>query len=557
MQLKIPCTIRQLEIENCGRLEKLSTTLHYLTSLTALELESCPKLISLSNNSLPLNLERLIIFSCPSLVSLSSRGEFPTRLKQLTIWDCEKLESVGQEIQDNSSLETITISGTNINNLPQRLNRLCQLRYMNILSCSNLVSFPESGLPTSNLKTLYLANCGKLQALPHGIHNLNCLEELQIRNCSSVTSFPEDSIPTNLRGLSIKGPNICKPLIEWGLHRLTCLKTLSISNGCPDAVLFPLEQIGMMLPSSLTTLCICEFPKLEILSSKGFQNLTSLEKLYIQNCPNLKSLPAKNMLSSLLQLQIWECPVLKEGCEKEKGAEWSKIAHIPCVLIDEDNADLSAATTIHHSLMRLDGLISTFLPPSLMLMVIAAIPSVAQLSKPFCLQCFKVRYCRVPQGNVQRMLDNENNKSGILYNWGLFGVVAKEQLVVAKEQLVVANSVHVSWQIGIIRCFRIARFSLFFHCSSSSLPGWPFAIDYLRWLDWRHEVWSLIVNWCNIQTDVKDRNGELNWAVKMLRGKAFIAALMRMAWRAHIYFVWLERNSRIYKKKAEDPSKKY
>ncbi|XVF82284.1 hypothetical protein PTKIN_Ptkin16aG0033700 [Pterospermum kingtungense] len=335
MQLKMPCTIYKLTIEKCERLEKLSAALHYLTSLTALELVDCPKLISLSNNNLPLNLELLHIYDCPSLLSLSSRGEFPMRLKQLRIWSCAKLESIGEEIQDDSSLESIIISGTKINNLPQGLNKLCQLRYISIWQCSNLACFPESGLPTSNLKILYLGYCEKLQALPHGIHGLNCLQRLSIMNCSSVTSFPEEGIPANLRNLMIGGPNICKPLIKWGLHRLTSLKSLYISNGCPDAVLFPLDEIGMMLPSSLTDLCIMDFPKLEILSCKGFKDLTSLKKLNILNCPNLKSLPEKHMLSSLFVLNIKKSPVLKERCEKEKGAEWSNIAHIPCVLIDD------------------------------------------------------------------------------------------------------------------------------------------------------------------------------------------------------------------------------
>ena len=129
--LKIPCSIQQLIIENCQKLEKLSTTLHYLTSLTVLELCFCPKLISLSKNNLPLNLKSLVILGCKSLecllegenvnishpclleqldigycqslVSLSSTGQLPTRLKQLRIFSCEKLESIAQEIQDNSS----------------------------------------------------------------------------------------------------------------------------------------------------------------------------------------------------------------------------------------------------------------------------------------------------------------------------------------------------------------------------------------------------------------------------------------------------------------------
>ncbi|XVF82289.1 hypothetical protein PTKIN_Ptkin16aG0034200 [Pterospermum kingtungense] len=367
MQLKIPCTIRQLTISNCGRLEKVST-LHYVTSLTELELRSCPQLISLSKNNLPLNLKRLFIsncvnlrclleegenvnisssssnsclleqltiWDCPSLVSLSSRGWLLTRLKQLSIWTCAKLESIAQEIQDNSSLECIHITECrSIKYLPQGLNKLSYLRDINISNCSDLVSFPESGLIASKLKVLSLNNCEKLQALPDGIEKLRCLEYLDIIDCSSVTSIPEEGIPTNLKYLSIGAPNICKPLMKWGLHRLTCLKTLYISNGCPDAVLFPLEDIGMMLPSTLTTLDIWDFPKLEMLSSKGFHHLTSLKYLYIHNCPNLRSLPEKDMLSSLLLLDIWQCPVLKERCEKEKGAEWSKIAHIPCVRID-------------------------------------------------------------------------------------------------------------------------------------------------------------------------------------------------------------------------------
>ncbi|XP_022746068.1 putative disease resistance RPP13-like protein 1 [Durio zibethinus] len=416
MQLKIPCTIQKLTIRDCVRLEKLSTTLHYVSSLGVLEFWYCPNLISLSNNNLPSNLKSLGIFYCenlrclleegenvnfsnacfleqldinycrslislsknnlpsnlkslkiencvklrclleegenvdisnaslleqleikfcPSLVSLSSRGELPTRLKQLKIYSCQKLESIAQEIQDNSSLENIFIDRcSNIKDLPRGLNKLSHLRLMLLSNCSNLVSFPESCLTYSNLKVLRLYVNSRLGALPDGIHNLSCLEELAIKNCPSLTSFPEEGIPTNLRQLTIQGRNICKPLIEWGLHRLTSLNSLFIKSGCPDAVSFPQEEIGMTLPCSLTRLTIANFPKLETLSSKGFQDLTSLEYLAIDSCPNLQSLPEKNMLSSLLELSIKKSPVLEERCGKDKGPEWSKIAHIPCVKID-------------------------------------------------------------------------------------------------------------------------------------------------------------------------------------------------------------------------------
>ncbi|MBA0625419.1 hypothetical protein Godav_010618 [Gossypium davidsonii] len=70
------------------------------------------------------------------------------------------------------------------------------------------------------------------------------------------------------------------------------------------------------------------------MSSKGFQDLASLRELKIYKCPKLTSLPEKDMLRSLGYLCISSCPLLKEECSSDKGREWSKISHIPLVLID-------------------------------------------------------------------------------------------------------------------------------------------------------------------------------------------------------------------------------
>ena len=91
----------------------------------------------------------------------------------------------------------------------------------------------------------------------------------------------------------------------------------------------------MMLPTSLTKLAIAKFPELKHLSSKGFRNLTSLDLLRIRNCPKLTSFPEVGLPSSLLQLYIDGYPLLKKHCKRDKGLEWTKIAHIPCVKIDD------------------------------------------------------------------------------------------------------------------------------------------------------------------------------------------------------------------------------
>ncbi|TYI07425.1 hypothetical protein ES332_A10G226900v1 [Gossypium tomentosum] len=375
-------------------LEKLSTTLYTLTLLMELELGGCPKLISLARSNLPSNLKVLRIFYCKNLQCLLldegedvdsnnacvlqqldivgceslkriNRSELPSTLKTLQIKYCPKLESISQEIQDNSSLESILIFNCDmLKGLPQGLNNLKHCKSIRIRNCSTLISVAESGLPTTNLEVLYLHCCVLLQGLPGNMHSLNALKELEIWNFPNGTSILEEGIPTNLTSLRISGPNIWKAILERHLHTLTCLKSLDISEGCPDAVSFPQDEIGVTLPSSLTYLRISDFPKLESLSSNGFRNLTSLQRLTIENCPNLKTLPENNMLSSLLKLNIVGCPMMEESllmvqtqvpennmlssllklnivgcpmmeerCKRDKGPDWSKISHIPYVAI--------------------------------------------------------------------------------------------------------------------------------------------------------------------------------------------------------------------------------
>ena len=110
---------------------------------------------------------------------------------------------------------------------------------------------------------------------------------------------------------------------------LTSLKELEINGGCPYMASFP----EMMLPASLTSLIIRNFPNLKCLSFKGFRDLAYLQALSINECENLSSFPDEGLPPSLQQLYISSCPLLKERCKKDQGREWSKIAHIPRVEI--------------------------------------------------------------------------------------------------------------------------------------------------------------------------------------------------------------------------------
>ena len=85
--------------------------------------------------------------------------------------------------------------------------------------------------------------------------------------------------------------------------------------------------------TSLETLWIWDCPNLTSLSER-MSHLTSLQRLDISNCPNLTSLPeGMSHLTSLQMLEIGGCPQLKQRCKKENGEDWDKISHIPNLMI--------------------------------------------------------------------------------------------------------------------------------------------------------------------------------------------------------------------------------
>ncbi|XP_050282447.1 putative disease resistance protein At3g14460 [Quercus robur] len=318
----LPPTLRRLHIKNCENLQVVLDEEEASSSSSLVRNEGNRYGNSSSNESL---LEHLEIRECSSLKCLSSKNQFPAALKNLFVYKCPELESVTKELQNDASLEHFQICHCEkLKSLPEGLHRLCHLYVIKIWDCSSLVSFPDGGLLPTSLRKLSIENCEKLEALPNCLPNLTYLQELVICRCPSIISFTEEGYPTNLTSLWLSGVNICKQLFEWGIHRLTSLRDLNIMGGFPNLQSFPEAEEGgktmmmMLLPISLTSLSIINFPNL-VLLSKGFQHLSALEMLYIKDCPKLDYLPENGLPPSLLKLYIYRCPLLEQHCKKGKG----------------------------------------------------------------------------------------------------------------------------------------------------------------------------------------------------------------------------------------------
>ena len=385
---EIPTTLKQLCILDCDNLESLP--------------EGMGMMRHNSNSNSTCSLEYLDISGCPSLKSFSTAtGEFvlPSTLKRLEIWHCSNLESMSENMcPNNTALEYLKLWGyPNLRTLPECLNSLKEL---SIRDCKGLECFPSRGLSASNLTRLDIYKCQNLEYMSSEMRNLKSLEVLRIWHCPGVKSFPEGDLPPNLISLEVGWcENLKTPISEWGLQSLTSLSSLTIDGMFGDMVSFPDDKC--LLPSSLTALTISGMPSLtslplpklhsltslqvsgmeslaslplpkfhsltslqvsemeslaslplpkldslislnvremKSLPSLPLQNLTSLQSLCISSCPKLHSLGL--LPSTLENLEIHDCPIIKKRCLKGKGQYFPNIAYIPCIQIDGEGISM-------------------------------------------------------------------------------------------------------------------------------------------------------------------------------------------------------------------------
>ncbi|KAL8113160.1 hypothetical protein AgCh_020471 [Apium graveolens] len=363
-----PRNLTFLSILRCENLRRFSD----MPSLVKLCIEKCQSLQSFGAVRLPM-LQQLDIKDCTALVSMpdyetgiSCLQEFnvsnccslrwwpldksPTTLEKLSISkNCKNLE-IGMVLQqlDNRMPSLLEIDIRNSrgvlgNIVNSKQHRLTSLVKLVISNCKNIESFrATSWSPIPHLKVLFIGSCKNLRNLP--LDQIQSLESLDIWFCRKVESFPDGDLPLKLTKLTMRGcGELLKPLSEWGLHKLPSLESFSISGGFSRLTSISDDNNQALLPQSLKQLRIGRFQNLESVA-KGLQNCTSLEHLLLWGCPKLGSLPEGNLVSSLLSLEIRDCPVLENQClPKSKGYYWPIICDIPRVKLahryihDEDS----------------------------------------------------------------------------------------------------------------------------------------------------------------------------------------------------------------------------
>ncbi|GKV18266.1 hypothetical protein SLEP1_g28671 [Rubroshorea leprosula] len=379
-QSLLPFNFKHLSIVDCGALESLpdammvrmdgsssSNTSMLMSRLEELEIGGCDSLKSFPRGKLPITLKYLSIKDCKGLGSLPDidgdinnsslnlkiknvpclYSSLPAFVKEFAVGDCEWLESFPERmLQYCTGLQHITIEDCKILKSLPTVNCVSNLLYLNIDGCEVLESLPdELGLCTPNLKLLVVIGCENFKSLPNTMYQVESLQMLWMTYCPSIEFIPDGGLPPNLTWLSLQR---CKNLrrVPNTMYQLTSLQILKIPGGALTMGLqnltslqkLKIEQkfpLDIVLPSSLTSLKIGDEENLKSIPEGLFQNLSSLEELFIFNCPKLRSLPKEAFLPSLGKLCIIGCPHLKRQRFEAKGDYWTLTRGIPNVEIDK------------------------------------------------------------------------------------------------------------------------------------------------------------------------------------------------------------------------------
>jgi hypothetical protein len=160
---------------------------------------------------------------------------------------------------------------------------------------------------------------------------LPSLDLFEIGSCPRIESFPEGGLPSNVKTMSV---HRCDKLFArragWGLQKLL---SLWVSSNNEDVESFP--EPGL-LPSCLTELHISGFPNMKSLDKKGLQDLTSLQRLLVWNCPKLEYIPKEGLPTSLSIIEIYRCPLLRKRWQSKKEKERRNIPNVDHILIDDE-----------------------------------------------------------------------------------------------------------------------------------------------------------------------------------------------------------------------------
>ncbi|VVB12431.1 unnamed protein product [Arabis nemorensis] len=168
-------------------MEKLWEGKKNLEKLKKIKLSHSSKLTDILVLSEALNLEHIDLEGCTSLVDISTSIPRCGKLISMNMKDCSHLRSLPAMV-DLTYLKLLNLSGcSDLKEIQDCAPNLKEL----FLAESGITKLPLSIANLTELVTLDLKNCTRLQQLPSRIRKLRSKIDLNTSGCTSLPSFPE------------------------------------------------------------------------------------------------------------------------------------------------------------------------------------------------------------------------------------------------------------------------------------------------------------------------------------------------------------------------------
>ena len=298
-------------------LKELASLVKRVGEPDILDLTGSPSLVTLAGvEDLP-SLTSVVAIDCPSLVTVEGVSGLPA-LTQLAFTDSAQLTDVAV-IRDLPNLVTLDLSGcVGITSLD--LQGLPALENLYLSRCRQLKALDLSAFP--GLRQLYTDGCAGLTTID-GLGALANLTDLDVSNASGLTGLPgveklAELIVLDLRNLEIEDLS--------GIARLPKLRVLRMGGQQKIETLEPLSSLASLrelhleacpnlrslkgIPTGVSqyagfTYC----PKL--VSLEGIEAAGGLEHLDVTGCENLAEVGPVAKLSSLVQISLVKCRLVK------------------------------------------------------------------------------------------------------------------------------------------------------------------------------------------------------------------------------------------------------
>ncbi|XP_039162057.1 putative disease resistance protein At3g14460 isoform X2 [Eucalyptus grandis] len=181
--------------------------------------------------------------------------------------------------------------------------RLAPLKALDIFDCKGVESL--EGIAVESLETMIINMCQNMGSLPQCLHTLSHLTRLDIYNCPALEIEDFPPLPVTLSSLDLRNCSKIKSIANCNIANCNNLIELKIWQ-CP---LLEIEDFPP-LPITLQSLELWDCPMIKSLPNK-WHHLTSLQKLRILYCQNIKCFPKGGLPPKLRDLEIKGLVALK------------------------------------------------------------------------------------------------------------------------------------------------------------------------------------------------------------------------------------------------------